>query len=99
MVEYRDGLPEVAGSNPVYTAKINNMAKNKEVEKEYKKEGLRRAKIRKEKRKVRSSRMCKCGRNKKASPHTCPYDEDMHGDYYSTCTCCYDCERSCAGDI
>lgn len=75
------------------------MAKDKLFEQEYKLERLRRAKIRKENRKLRPSRMCKCGRNKASKPHTCPYNEDMYGDYYNLCRCCPDCERTCAMDI
>lgn len=32
-------------------------------------------------------------------PHTCPYEEDINGDYQTKCYCCAYCEDACAGDI
>jgi len=32
-------------------------------------------------------------------PHSCPYGEDIHGDYDTLCTCCEYCQGECANDI
>lgn len=32
-------------------------------------------------------------------PHTCPFSEEIHDDYESTCTCCRECAHQCAMDI
>lgn len=76
------------------------MAKDKEYEEMYKKERLFRTAMRKAKRKLKDSRLCKCGRNMRTKEaHSCPYAEDIHGDYSKNCYCCGDCERECAMDI
>jgi len=75
------------------------MAKDKEFEKEYQAERLRRTKIRKAKRRENNNGMCKCGVNRRTKPHACPYDEDMRGIYTANCTCCPECEHECAMDI
>lgn len=31
--------------------------------------------------------------------HTCPFAEEINGDYESLCTCCDDCTDQCAQDI
>lgn len=31
--------------------------------------------------------------------HTCPYNEDINGDYESKCNCCADCTHECCMDI
>lgn len=41
---------------------------------------------------------CFCG-EPAAILHTCPYKEEIDGDYDSTCYCCKYCERSCADDV
>jgi len=43
--------------------------------------------------------MCKCGKNPASEPHTCPYAEDIAGNYEDLCTCCDDCTRNCIDDI
>lgn len=65
----------------------------------YLKERLRRTKIRKEKRKEKDNRTCKCGKNRKSSLHSCPYAIEMHNDYSQNCTCCNDCTNACKEDI
>ena len=40
-----------------------------------------------------------CGRNDANKVHTCPYQEDINGDYRSLCNCCDDCTNECAMDI
>lgn len=41
-----------------------------------------------------------CGINEGSSdPHTCPYSEEIGGDYESLCNCCSNCESNCAMDI
>lgn len=41
---------------------------------------------------------CDCG--KEGEPeHTCPYREDVHGDYTTVCNCCVDCQNECCADI
>ena len=32
-------------------------------------------------------------------PHTCPFREDVNGDYTTLCTCCEKCQHECAMDI
>lgn len=32
-------------------------------------------------------------------PHTCPYSEDIDGDFETLCTCCDRCSDECAADI
>lgn len=43
----------------------------------------------------------KCGNcDNEAQPlHTCPYNEDIHGDSETLCDCCSECEHQCAMDI
>ena len=31
--------------------------------------------------------------------HSCPYAEEIWGDYDEKCNCCPECERGCAEDI
>jgi hypothetical protein len=31
--------------------------------------------------------------------HTCPYKEDIKGDYETKCNCCDDCKRQCRMSI
>lgn len=42
--------------------------------------------------------ICKCG-NDADDLHTCPYKEDINGDYESLCNCCSACRNECAKDI
>ncbi len=67
---------------------------------EYGLERIRRARIRKEKRKSKDNRMCQsCGKEHTGrSLHKCPYDEEMSwGDYSGKyCNCCSYCTRDCA---
>ena len=37
--------------------------------------------------------------NEPKAPHTCPYREDVYGDYTTKCTCCDECRKQCAYDI
>jgi len=39
-----------------------------------------------------------CG-NVATEPHTCPYGEEILGDFKTLCNCCTDCEHNCAMDI
>jgi len=75
------------------------MAKDKEFEKQYNAERIRRKIIRKAKRRLKNNGMCKCGINRKTAWHSCPYDEDMHSNYEKNCRCCSDCAHNCAMDI
>lgn len=44
--------------------------------------------------------LCKCGKNPKTFPHTCPYAADVGNDPNPDyCTCCSDCERVCGDDV
>ena len=43
--------------------------------------------------------LCKCGENPATEPHPCPFNEDLHGDSETLCTCCEDCRYQCAMDI
>lgn len=44
-----------------------------------------------------------CGRgdckNPAAEDHTCPFAEEINGDFESLCNCCDDCAYECAMDI
>ena len=31
--------------------------------------------------------------------HTCPFKEDVMGDYETKCNCCYFCEQNCCDEI
>lgn len=31
--------------------------------------------------------------------HTCPYSEDINGNYETLCNCCSECSNQCAMDI
>lgn len=45
-------------------------------------------------------KMCKgCGKNPKASLHSCPYRSDIMEDSVTLCSCCSDCKYECAMDI
>lgn len=65
---------------------------------EYGKERIRRAILRKKKRKAKKG-MCKCGHHRKERPHPCPYNQDIYGDSATLCTCCGWCQNNCAEDI
>ena len=41
---------------------------------------------------------CRCEKDE-IEEHTCPFAEEIHGDYESLCTCCAECEHQCAMDI
>lgn len=41
----------------------------------------------------------KCKGSPAAEPHTCPYAEDICGDYVKLCNCCYWCKNQCVQDI
>lgn len=41
---------------------------------------------------------CRCG-GEGLSDHTCPYAEEMHGNYDTICNCCESCMYQCAMDI
>lgn len=41
----------------------------------------------------------KCTCDEEFEEHTCPYQEDINGDYDSLCTCCPCCQDNCAMDI
>ena len=40
-----------------------------------------------------------CDKNDAEEPHTCPYQEDINGDYTTLCNCCVSCQNDCASDI
>lgn len=40
-----------------------------------------------------------CWNLKTKEPHTCPYAEDIAGDYETLCNCCDNCQGECAMDI
>ena len=40
-----------------------------------------------------------CERNASEELHTCPYQEDINGDYTTMCNCCVGCQNDCVGDI
>lgn len=41
---------------------------------------------------------CMCGND--AGPEgTCPYAEEIHGDYETLCNCCVNCANNCRWDI
>jgi len=42
---------------------------------------------------------CKCGMNDIATPHTCPFKQEIHNDNSTLCTCCEACEHECLSDI
>ena len=67
---------------------------------EYGRERVKRKNERKQKRKEKRNTSCKCGHNAKTPYlHSCPFAEDMHGDYTKQCRCCSDCAYQCAMDI
>lgn len=39
------------------------------------------------------------GKNIAEEDHSCPYAEEINGDYLSECNCCSDCQLECANDI
>jgi len=41
---------------------------------------------------------CECGSTSE-DLHTCPFAEDINGDYESLCNCCSECTRECMMDI
>tara|TARA_R100001244_G_C5153594_1_gene130071 strand:+ start:484 stop:627 length:144 start_codon:yes stop_codon:yes gene_type:complete len=41
---------------------------------------------------------CKCGEDGRGK-HTCPYAEDIGGDYETLCNCCDECQDQCCMDI
>lgn len=40
-----------------------------------------------------------CKQNHAEELHSCPYAEDINGDYDTLCNCCHECSRQCAEDI
>lgn len=40
-----------------------------------------------------------CGCGAVGTEHTCPYAEEINGDYLAVCTCCVECTKRCADDI
>ena len=48
---------------------------------------------------INKKQMCKCGRNDATAPHPCPYNEDIHGDSSTLCTCCDTCQQECVNYI
>lgn len=42
---------------------------------------------------------CPIGSKKAKELHSCPYSEDIHGDYESLCDCGENATRDCAADI
>ncbi len=48
---------------------------------------------------IQSNGMCKCGKNPKSEPHTCPYKKEIGDDYESLCECCPECEQECKDEI
>lgn len=43
-----------------------------------------------------------CGKHEAEPLHTCPYQEDIHGDYITECDCCQECIYECqmaVGDV
>jgi hypothetical protein len=42
--------------------------------------------------------VCTCDEDGVAD-HTCPYREDVNGDYDTLCHCCSYCQRQCCMDI
>lgn len=41
---------------------------------------------------------CVCGKCE-IEEHTCPFGEEIHGDYESLCNCCAYCCQQCAWEI
>mgnify|MGYP000744665381 CR=1 FL=1 len=41
----------------------------------------------------------RCDKNPAEEEHTCPYREEIGGDYETTCDCCDDCRHECLWDI
>ena len=92
----------VGGSSPPCCPNFNIMVRKSYVDYwlskgEYGRIRVARFLKRKEAKKLK--KMCKCGNNHKAALHSCPFAEDMHGDYTLTCNCCGDCSHQCAMDI
>ncbi len=42
--------------------------------------------------------LCRCG-SQGEDLHTCPYSEDISGDYETLCNCCSECQYQCCQDI
>ncbi len=40
-----------------------------------------------------------CETRPREEDHTCPFAEDVNGDFDSLCDCCDDCTHECAMDI
>lgn len=40
----------------------------------------------------------RCG-NEAEEEHTCPYSEDIAGDFETLCNCCVECQNSCTAEI
>ena len=45
------------------------------------------------------SKCQRCSKEGTNNLHSCPYDEDINGDYEDKCNCCEDCQHECAMDI
>lgn len=41
---------------------------------------------------------CSCG-SEGSDPHTCPFAEEINGNYERLCNCCNSCTYECAQDI
>jgi len=65
---------------------------------EYGAERVRRATLRKQRRKLSGNRLCKCGNVNSYGKHTCPFAEEMYEDQ-GLCNCCSECTHNCAMDI
>ena len=49
---------------------------------------------------MKKEEMCEnCGKQPAEELHTCPYKEDIDGDYISLCNCCEDCQYLCSCEI
>lgn len=101
MEENRQLTPEqIERARKLFEAGINPKSLKKAPDKEaYWLEARRRWKIRKEARKKKDNRLCKCGYDVKQPAHSCPFAEEMNNDYGKHCTCCSSCTRNCAMDV
>lgn len=41
----------------------------------------------------------RCGEKMVVEMHTCPYKEDINGDFETLCNCCKDCQDVCLYEI
>lgn len=42
---------------------------------------------------------CRCGKEAAIPMHSCPYNEEIHNDSETLCTCCDTCAYECSRDI